>query len=546
MKGLVESPRALAADSDASPQALPSNQVRPLSAVPIANDRSLQGAVEPLAVSGALTAAITEQAVGKHTAPAKDGGSADAVTGQASSLIAFVLKRVELFHDVNKAVYSRDLKTFETRRLDSRQFKDWLIAAFYQSSKTSPREQSLREAMSTLTGIGRFQGQCSPVWIRVGLHEGAYYLDLGEPGKGRAVKVTADSWTVVSHPPVRFFRPETLLPLPEPKRGGSLADLWRLTNIPRDNHLLTTAWLMECLRPDTPFPVLEIIGEQGSAKSTTQTLLRRLIDPNACDLRGAPKSVEDLFVSAGTNWVGSFENISHLSAALQDALCILSTGGGFAKRKLYSDSDEIVINVKRPVVLNGIAASITAQDLIDRTITVEVPRIIGRKQSNELWAEFDRLHGSLLGGLLTLFAATLRRMPRVSVPADEMPRLAEFALLGVSLAVATNRPASAFLGEFRASRAESIARTIDANPVASAIIDLCGSDGFCGITGSAKDLMEAVSVCRQVGESWPRSPKGFADALRRAAPALRQMGIECRSLGKIGGMGKWTIEKSAK
>jgi hypothetical protein len=44
-------------------------------------------------------------------------------------------------------------------------------------------------------------------------------------------------------------------------------------------------------------------------------------------------------------------------------------------------------------------------------------------------------------------------------------------------------------------------------------------------------------------ESWPRSPKGLGDALRRAAPALRQLGIDCKCLGKgSGGVVRWEIK----
>lgn len=41
------------------------------------------------------------------------------------------------------------------------------------------------------------------------------------------------------------------------------------------------------------------------------------------------------------------------------------------------------------------------------------------------------------------------------------------------------------------------------------------------------------------------APKGLGDALRRAAPALRQMGVECRSEGKRGHAGviNWAIRK---
>ena len=44
-------------------------------------------------------------------------------------------------------------------------------------------------------------------------------------------------------------------------------------------------------------------------------------------------------------------------------------------------------------------------------------------------------------------------------------------------------------------------------------------------------------------EAWPRTPKGLGDALRRASPALRQMGVECKSLGNIGGKVKWVIKR---
>ena len=192
---------------------------------------------------------------------------------QTTALVDFTRTRVKLFHDKNSAVYAQDLSTGETRRLDGRQFKDWLIANFYESTGKSPRDQSIREALSTLSGLARYRGECCEVHIRAAQHDDKYYLDLGEPGQSRVVCISSDSWEIINNSPVCFLRPETLQPLPEPMRNGDISLLWNMVNISENDRLLIIAWLIDCLRPETPFPVLEFIGEQGSAKSTTQTML---------------------------------------------------------------------------------------------------------------------------------------------------------------------------------------------------------------------------------------------------------------------------------
>ncbi len=459
---------------------------------------------------------------------------------QASLLVAFVEERSNLFHDQNGDVFAQDFETKETRRIDGRQFKDWLTAGFYTATGKSPRDQSMREAVSTLSGLGRHKGECRDVSVRVALADGVYYLDLGEDGKSRAVRISPGLWEIVTTPPAMFVRPESMRPLPAPVGGGSIARLWEYVNIPADSRLLVLAWMAECLRPDTPFPILELMGEAGSAKSTTQTVIRRMLDPNACDLRAAPKSAEDMFVAAGVSWLVSYENISHLPAPMQDALCVLATGGGFAKRKLYSDADESVITVKRPVVLNGISVAVTAQDLVDRAVTVELPTITARAEVTDIWRKFDADHGRLVGAFLDVVVGALEILPSIHLPPADRPRLAEFARLGMAVAQATGQDPAAFLDQFKASRMEAIGRTIDASPVATAIIEWLERNPA-GRTDSAKNLMQAM-IRPANCEAWPHSPKGFADAMRRAAPALRQMGIECRSKGKVGSSVQWEIK----
>jgi len=474
---------------------------------------------------------------GEHFEPGDEKQS------QASMLVKFVEQRFELFHDQNKDVFTKDRKTGEVRSLDSRQFRDCLQAGFYIDTGKSPRDQSIREALGTLAGLGRFRGEFFPVHLRTAGANGEYFLDLAAPGSSRAVRIHPGAWEIVESPPAMFVRPESMQPLPDPVGGGAIDALWRVANIPVGSRLLTLAWLVECLRPDTPYPIAELLGEQGSGKSGTQTALRGLFDPNVCNLRGAPKSVEDIFVSAGACPVLSYENVSHLPAPMQDALCVLATGGGYAKRKLYSDSEESIISVKRPIILNGISACVTAQDLVDRTITIETPIITERLEVTELWREYETERPRLLGALLDIAAKALELLPTMRIPADERPRLVEFARLGMAVAAASGHMPESFMHEFNACRQESLSRTIDASPVAAAVVDLLEVRPQ-GMSAPVKEILQSLEQHRPPGcDSWPRSPKGLGDALRRAAPALRQIGIECKCLGKVGSTVKWEIKR---
>jgi phage/plasmid primase-like uncharacterized protein len=490
-------------------------------------------------------AKVTEGDVGSNvelSSTCSEQEDQDKRQSQASLLVDYAQASCELFHDVNREVYAKEITSGEVRHLGSRSFRDWLLSNFYETHDVVPRDQAVKEAVATLSGLGRYRGACHEVFIRVARHSNCYYLDLAQPSDNSVVEISAAGWKVVDNPPVYFVRYESMQPLPKPMSGGDIEELWKITNIPERSRLLVLTWLCECLRPETPFPVLELVGEQGSAKSTTQAALRRMIDPNACDLRGAPKAVEDTFVSAGVAWLLSYENISYLSPQMQDAICIMSTGGGFAKRKLYTDGDETVIAVKRPVVLNGISVSITAQDLVDRTVSVEMPVISERQDLVSLWNEYNASRAHLLGALLDLMVNALKHLPEVKLSSSERPRLLEFASLGAAVAMARGLAVEDFMAQFNASRDEAIARTIDASPVATAMIEWYELQESQHIRKSVKSLFSDLERYKPIGtDAWPRSAKGFGDALRRCAPALRSYGIECRSLGKVGGNVQWEV-----
>ena len=146
-----------------------------------------------------------------------------------------------------------------------------------------------------------------------------------------------------------------MFPLPTPIRNGSLAHLRDMVNVGSDGDwALLLGWLVQALRPSVPYPILVLHGEQGSAKSTVARILRRLVDPNKAELRGDYREARDLAIAATNGWFVVLDNLSHLSTWLSDALCRLSTGGGFGTRMLYANDEEILFDFQRPIILTGI------------------------------------------------------------------------------------------------------------------------------------------------------------------------------------------------
>ena len=98
---------------------------------------------------------------------------------------------------------------------------------------------------------------------------------------------------------------------------------------------LAVSWLLAILRGRGPYPILALTGEQGTGKSLTADMLRSLLDPHTASLRSLPRDTRDLYVAAINGHVLVFDNLSGVSTEISDALCRLSTGGGFSTRALY-------------------------------------------------------------------------------------------------------------------------------------------------------------------------------------------------------------------
>jgi hypothetical protein len=301
-------------------------------------------------------------------------------------------------------------------------------------------------------------------------------------------------------------------------------------NATEDDYKLIAAWVIAAMRNTGPYPVLVIHGEQGSAKSTTSRLLRTLIDPNQAALRTPPKSEEDLPIAARNGWVIALDNVSHLQPWLSDMLCRVATGGGFGKRERYSDTSEVLIQVQRPQLLNGIEEIACRSDLLDRSLIVELPSIpeARRKSEEQFWRDFEQAHPKILGALLDVLVVALRNCGALKV--ERASRMADFErwILAAEPAMVGEKWKE---GDFRRAYANSRrnANTIsmEAVPWIGSIQELLHHHRG-NWKGTATDLLTAINGMAEAARfaaNWPKAGRSLANELRRLQPNLRALNI---------------------
>lgn len=471
-------------------------------------------------------------------------GGSDSATKKRSLTISEILVEIastaELAHDENRIGYARiEVDGHEeTWRVQSQGFRQYLSRRLYEQGGKAAYTEAMRTALDLIEAKAIHDGQKVAVFVRVGEQEGAMYLDLADE-QWRVARVTTSGWKVLDRSPVWFRRSRGMLPLPMPQASGSIDELRRFLNYRDDaDFVLLVAWLLAALCPTGPYPILNVCGEQGSAKSTMQRLLRSLVDPNAAPLRNEPREPRDLSISASNSWVLAFDNLSNISPWLSDAFCRLSTGGGSAFRQLYSNDEEVIFDAKRPLMFNGISDIVSRGDLLDRCITIMLQAIPPAKRRDErtLWVEFERARPRILGALLAAVAAGLTYRQSIHIDAAKKPRMLDLALWVTACERGLPWETGAFLNAYDSNRRDTNSIAIEASPIGQAVRRLM--ETRCKWKGTSSQLLRALEdvadekTCQ--GKDWPRTGRKVAGDLRRIAPNLRAEDIDVQFLPRTG------------
>jgi putative DNA primase/helicase len=470
-------------------------------------------------------------------APAGTQGRPDKGRRGQKDMLAECVQGIDLWHDKDRQGYTtlRINDTVQNYALDSKSFREWLSLQYFERFNGAPNAQSVKECIGALHAQAVHKSPMHNPEIRLARWEDSIYFDLCNDS-WQAVHITPDDWSIVESTdvPVKFVRRNGMLAHPVPVQlaegetiWSSLRPLFTPINVKDfSKQQLVVGFLLGCLNPRGPFAIFGFNAEQGSGKSSAAKAMRKLVDDNKSLLRSIPKEERDLFISAQNSRIVAFDNLSGVPDWLSDALCKLSTGAGYSTRELYSDHEETIIEVTRPIILNGIDDFSTKGDFIDRSIFVSLEPIADtqRRTEAELSAWFEEHRPSMSGALFSAVSAILKRLPSLHV--EKLPRLADFALWVTAAEEALGWQPGSFIEAFNRNRAESISDALEGSLLVQGLLRLFlpGTEW----RGTASELLDKLNWAdsnKKDPQLWPKTARALSTGIRRVAPGLRQIGF---------------------
>lgn len=300
----------------------------------------------------------------------------------------------------------------EVVNIDSAAGGDYIFGVFSAITGKYPPKSQIDNIRAILRNDARNRSARMTVHQRIAALDGARIIDLGDAA-GNCVVIRNGAWDIVPNEAVALIRGRGYGALPIPVQPSDaqqavfrLAKWLAKLGVPTSRVTLVLVTLVAWLRTGNAYPLLLLYGAAGSGKSMAARLITLLIDPtDSMTMPNISMDTEHIAAAAQHRHLLTFDNVSKLSAAIEDTLCTCATGGEIIDRKLYSNGDIAVLPIHRPVLMTAVQPVITRTDLMSRAIPIEITAPATRLGEDEILSKFLEQRPKLLGALCELLAA---------------------------------------------------------------------------------------------------------------------------------------------
>lgn len=451
---------------------------------------------------------------------------------QANVLLEAILsnKDVVVFHDEQKNGHiALEISGHqEILPLKGKAMRRWVAREIYTGQKKVPSGEVIKNVLGVLEGKALFEGEEIQLQNRVAWYNNELFYDLTNKSH-EVIKINEDGWEVLDKAPIIFKRYPHNKNQVMPVKNGDVNLLLNYVNITNPEHrLLLLVFLVSCFVPGIPHAMLVIFGAQGSSKSTLSKLARLLVDPSLIEVASFPHNQKELIQALAHHYFLFFDNVSHINEEESDTLCKAITGGGYTKRELYSDDEDIIYSFMRCIGMNGINLVTTRPDLLERSLLLELERIdsSNRKTEKELYQSFFTDLPVILGGVFDVLVKALKIQPTITL--DCHHRMADWSLWGCAIAKALGYSQEEFLNAYQSNITRQTEMLLNDNVVATAIITFMEDKEEWRSTPT--DLLEKLcghAMLKGIDtreKYWPKGAGALTRRLNELNTPLKQMG----------------------
>jgi len=426
----------------------------------------------------------------------------------------------------------------ETLDLSNPKAKSWLRYSYFEQTGNNHAQEAYATAL-LLIQAEAIHGDTprETIFTRIAMVADTLYYDLTTVD-GKIVKITKDTIEITTldlSSPI-FIRTqsqkEQVMPVFDEK--NLLNEMMLLLRISMENRQLFKVHLTSMFLEGFPIPIMSIIGEHGSIKTTISKSVKQIVDPSGSQTIALSKNIENLSLSFQSRFCVCLDNVSDINHMVSDFLCKAITGDGHAKRKLYTDSDEIIYEYKRKIILNGISPNFEFPDLVDRNIiyvTDKVPED-ERITEEEFNKRFTNLLPSVLGQIFQILSDAMKIHDSVKAEIKLLPRSADFATWGECISRTLGYTPLSFINNYKDKIKLHSLETNESYPIISIVEDMLKNkdryeDTVQGFFNTVKTLAESEGIdVNSTHVHFPKSPNKIRSHITQLKPNFRTIGLE--------------------
>jgi len=421
--------------------------------------------------------------------------------------------------------------------VESEAFKDYLTYLFYNTEGIVPSMDSI----NLVQKMCRAKASQNILNVGVRTHKvgnDLIYDPINEDGS--IVVVNKDGVTKVIPKQPYTVRYNGMLKAEI--QNGELADLktlLKLWNLDEDQEVLISGIIGTHFVAGIPHVIAIITGPHGAGKSSLSDALKAIPDPNIVTRNSLKFKEDEIAVSSLHEWVLNFDNVNTIMPDnISDLLCRISTGQGFKKRKLYTDQDDLILQYRRPIVINAINEPGYAPDFLDRALVIRLDLIpeSKRKTDEEIQSLIESYAPKIRGLYLNILSKAVAIYPQVAQEyRGKLLRMADVILWGECITRSLGYEANKFYEAFVAVQQNETETSASENILIMSIEKLVErTNEWKGTTKVLYDELKGIMAEMGIDEHdsvYKQLPRNYRELGRRLTtflPTLLNLGIEIK------------------